>query len=237
MPQPLVDLLWRSHPEAPSSPSRGPRAKHSVSEVVERAVTLADRSGLHAVTIRALAESLRISPMSVYTHVNSRDDLLVLMTDTVNSSLTLPAFGRAGWRNRLRRTAEANLALLTDHPWVLQIRDPRVALGPGTIAKYDHELHIFDGTRLNDLDRDAALTYLLDFVAANTASRLIKTGDFGQVWTETADRLGHYVGDGYPLARRVGQAAGERMGAPYSADQAWRFGLDRVIAGLADLID
>jgi len=237
MPQPLVDLLWRTHPDAPGGGTRGPRAKHSISNVVERAMALADRSGLDSVTIRALAESLSISTMSVYTHVNSRDDLVVLMADAVYGTMTLPTFGRAGWRTRVRRTAEANLALLTAHPWLLHVKDPRLALGPGTIAKYDHELRIFDGTSLNDLHRDAALTFLLDFVGSNARSQLTSPEDFGRVWAEAAARLGRYVGDSYPLAQRVGQEAGESMGAPYSAAQAWRFGLERVIAGLADIID
>jgi AcrR family transcriptional regulator len=237
MPQQLVDLLWRRHPDALGGGARGPRAKHSISEVVEQAVALADRSGLDSVTIRALADSLSISTMSVYTHVNSRDDLLVLMVDTVYGAMALPYFGRAGWRTRLRRTAETNLALLTAHPWLLQVKDPRTALGPGTIAKYDHELHIFDGTSLEDLHRDAALSFLLDFVGSNANWQLTAAEDFGGVWAETADRLGRYIGDGYPLAQRIGQAAGQSMGAPYSAAQAWKFGLDRVIAGLADIID
>lgn len=237
MPQPLVDLLWRTHPDAPAGGARGPRARYSTSDVIERAVALADSSGVDSVTVRALAESLSISTMSVYTHTNSRDDLLVLMADTVNTSMVLPAFGRTDWRTRVRRTAEANLALLTAHPWLLDVKDRRVVLGPGTIAKYDHELHAFDGTRLEDVRRDAALTFLLDFVSANAGGRLVTPEDFGPVWAETAASLGRYVGDSYPLARRIGQAAGESMGAPNSAVEAWRFGLERVIAALADIID
>jgi hypothetical protein len=175
--------------------------------------------------------------MSVYTHVNSRDDLLVLMADRVHATMALASFGRAGWRTRVRRTAEANRALLAAHPWLVHVRDPRVALGPGTIAKYDHELHAFDGTRLDDVRRDAALTFLLDFVRAHAGAQLTSAEEFGPIWAEAAVPLARYVGEGFPLARRVGQAAGERMGAPYSAEQAWTFGLERVIAGLADLVD
>lgn len=237
MPKPLVDLLWRGHPDAPAGGARGPRARHSVSDVVERAVGLADASGLEAVTVRALAESLGMPPMSVYTHVNSRDDLLVLMTDAVHASMALPAFGRAGWRTRVRRTAEAELVALTAHPWLLQVSDPRVVLGPGTIARYDHELHAFDGTPLDDLERDAALTFVLDFVRAHAGTLQVPAEDFGPTWAEAAGPLERYVGEAHPLARRVGRAAGEHMGAPYRADLAWRFGLDRVLAGLADLVE
>lgn len=239
MARPLIDLLWRDHPDAPGRGARGPRSRRSTGEVVGRAIALADTEGLDAVTVRAIAESLSMSPMSVYTHVNSRDDLLVLMADTAHSDAALPRLGRASWRTRVRRVAEANLGLLRAHPWLLHVNDDRVALGPGTIAKYDHELHAFDGTGLSDLDRDAALTFVLDFTRSSAAAMLRtgQHGDFAEVWQESVAPLTRYVDDAYPLARRVGQAAGEHMAAPYSASHAWEFGLRRVVAGLADLIE
>ncbi|TKV60633.1 TetR family transcriptional regulator [Nakamurella flava] len=237
MPQPLVDLLWSGHPDAPAGARRGPKSRRSTADVVARAVSLADADGLDAVTVRALAGDLGISTMSVYTYVNSRDDLLVLMADAAHGAMALPAFGRADWRTRVRRVADANLVLLLAHPWLLRIHDDRTALGPGTIAKYDHELQAFGGTGLDDLDRDAALTLVLDFVGAAAARRTAPPVDFGPLWAESAGRLAHYLGDDHPLAQRVGRAAGESMGAPYGADRAWAFGLDRLLAGLADLVD
>ena len=237
MPQPLVDLLWSAHPDAPAGGRRGPRSQLSTTQVVAHAVTLADAGGLDAVTVRVLAQDLGISTMSVYTYVNSRDDLLVLMVDAMHAAMPHPALGRAGWRTRVRRIAEANLTLLLDHPWLLRVRDDRTALGPGTIAKYDHELHAFDGTSLGDLDRDAALTLVLDFVTAAAARRCAPRVDFGPLWVESAARLAGYLGAEHPLAQRIGQAAGESMGGPYNVERSWTFGLERVLAGLADLID
>ncbi|MDT0144863.1 TetR/AcrR family transcriptional regulator C-terminal domain-containing protein [Microbacterium sp. PRC9] len=237
MPRPLVDLLWRDSPLAPAGGSRGPRARHSTGDVVTRAITLADEGGLSAVTVRALAQSLEMTAMSVYTHVNSRDDLLVLMTDHAHALMTATPFGRSTWRTRVRRVADDNLALLCAHPWLLDVDDPRTALGPGTIAKYDHELRAFDGTSISDLHRDAALTLVLDFIRSSAARIVTKpvTGDFGELWTQSVERLACYLGDEFAIAQRVGRAAGESMGGPYQADRAWEFGLARVIAGLADL--
>lgn len=237
MPKPIVDLLWRDHPDVPKAGRRGPRARHSVSDVVAQAMALADSSGLSSMTVRALADSLGMSTMSIYTYVNSRDDLLVLMVDAAHGAMTLPTLDRTLWRERVRLVAEANLALVAAHPWLLEIPDARTSLGPGTIAKYDHELHAFDGTHLDDIQRDAALTFLLDFVRSSAAARLDAPIDFGPIWSAMSARLGELVGDDYPLARRVGEAAGEQMGAPFSADLAWDFGLERVTAALADLID
>lgn len=237
MPNSLVDLLWRDHAGAPAGGRRGPRARYSTGDVVERAVALADEGGLAAVTVRALAQSLELTAMSVYTHVNSRDDLLVLMADQAHAQLPLTPFGRSAWRTRVRRIADDNLALYRAHPWLLDVDDARTAFGPGTIAKYDHELHAFDGTALDDVERDAALSFVLDYVRS-AAARIIRpkpSDDLGETWQQSAATLARYLGDDFALAQRVGRAAGEAMGAPYDAERAWAFGLERVIAGLGDL--
>jgi AcrR family transcriptional regulator len=236
MPRPLIDLLWRDHPSAPRGGSRGPRPRVGAGDVVAAALRLADTGGLAAVTVRALAADLGIPTMSVYTHVNGRDDLLVLMADVVHGSAPVPAFGRAGWRTRVRRLADANLQLYRAHPWLGEVTDERTAFGPGTIAKYDHELHAFDELPLDDVARDAALTFVLDFVRALASAQAATSGpDMGEEWEAWSGRLASYVGEDHPLARRVGAAAGEAMQAPRSAQHAWEFGLDRVLDGLATL--
>jgi AcrR family transcriptional regulator len=207
--------------------------------VVLQAIALADEAGLDALTVRRLAEAVGMSPMSVYTHVNSRDDLVVLMTDVAHASMSLPVFRRRDWRTRMRQVAQANLRLFRSHPWLLDCTDPRTALGPGTIAKYDHELHALDHTGLTDVERDAALTFVLDFTRASARAQLATAAgqDFGPTWEAWAGRLGQLMGEDFALAQRVGRSAGEELGGPYHAEAAWNFGIARVLAGLADLIE
>ena len=209
----------------------------STGDVVAAAVELADTQGLAAVTVRALGEALAVSTMSVYTHVGSRDDLVVLMADHAHAELPRPPFGRAGWRTRVRRVAEANLDLYRRHPWLLDVSDDRVVLGPGTIAKYDHELRAFDPLQLPDVTRDAALTFVLDIVRASARSQRPdpRREEMSQTWAEWGGRLAAYLGDDFPLAQRVGAAAGEEMGAAYSPTHAWEFAIARVLDALAHL--
>lgn len=237
MPRPLIDLLWRDHPEAPSGGRRGPRSRVATGSVVEAAVRLADAQGLPSVTIRSLGAELGVSTMSIYTHVNSRDDLLVLMADAVHRAVDLPDYGRLGWRNRVGLVAAANRSLLREHPWLLHVEDERTALGPGTIAKYDHELAALEPLGVDDLIRDAALTFVLDFVRASVRASLAdaRSADLAEHWPEWGPRLGHYLGEDFPLARRVGAAAGEAQGGVRDADLAWEFGLARVLDALAGL--
>lgn len=233
----LVDLLWRDSAAA-TSPRRGPRARHSTDDVVARAIELADADGLAAVTIRALAQALGLTPMSIYTHVNTRADLIVLMADAVHHGLASRLVSD-DWRSRVRAIADDNLALFRAHPWLLDVHDPRTALGPGTIAKYDRELRAFDDLDLDHVQRDAALAFVLEFTRS-AASRLrdaAEAEEFAPIWVDAAPRLARYLGDDFPLAQSVGRAAGEAMDGPADPRAAWEFGLARVIDGLAGLIE
>ena len=238
MARDLIDLLWRDHPEAPPSGSRGPRSKVTTTSAVDAAVALADAEGLDAVTIRRLATDLGISAMALYTHVGSRDDLLVLMVDRVHARQPRRPFGSSSWRDRVRQVAAAELDHYAAHWWLLDVEDQRTALGPGTIAKYDHELHAFDGTSLRDIDRDAALTFVTDFVRGAARARRPDphAADMAEAWARWNERLAHYLGNAHPLAQRVGAAAGEAMNAAYSPEYAWEFGMQRVLDGLEPLV-
>lgn len=239
MARDLIDLLWRDHPDAPRGGTRGPQAKVTTSQAVDAAIAIADSESLTAVTVRRLAADLSVSAMALYTHVGSRDDLLVLMVDAVHSRRPRTRYATDRWQDRVRQVAETNLDLYRDHWWLLDVTDQRSALGPGTIAKYDHELHAFEGTGLTDIDRDAALTFVTDFVraCARAARPDPHLTDMAATWAAWNSRLAHYVGDAHPLARRVGGAAGEAMNAAYSAEHAWNFGLRRVLGGLGQLIE
>jgi len=238
MARELVDLLWRDHPAAPTTGARGPRAKVTTSQAVDAAIALADDEGLDAVSVRRLAARLRVTGNALYTHVGSRDDLLVLMADAVRARRPRTPYAVASWRERVQQVAEADLALYAAHPWLLDVTDQRTAFGPGTIAAYDHQLHALDGTGLRDVERDAALTFVSDFVRASARARLPDphAADMAVVWHAWSARLAQYVGERFALARRVGAAAGEALDGPYDADHAWRFGLARVLDALDALV-
>ncbi|WP_024795566.1 TetR/AcrR family transcriptional regulator [Tomitella biformata] len=238
MAQELIDLLWREHPLAPRGGARGPRAKVTTSQAVDAAIALADAEGLDAVTARRLAADLGISAMAVYTHVGSLEDLRVLMLDTACARHRPALYADEGWRGRVRQVAKSELDLYSGHWWILDIADQRTALGPGTIAKYDHELRAFDGAGLSDIDRDAALTFVLDFARSSAQARRPdpRAADMAAAWSAWGPRLAAYLGDDYPLAQRVGAAAGEAMDAAYSPAAAWEFGLARVLDALRAVI-
>lgn len=231
-------LLWRTA-EPPSRARRGPAL--SVDRIVDEAITLADAEGLDAMTLRRVAQRLQAAPMSLYTYVPGRAELLDLMLDRAYAAATTPAMTPGDWRANLEAVARANHALYLSHPWLLALASGRPVLGPGVIAKYDAELAALDGVGLSDVDLDSVLSLMLSFVhgAAREAVQALATversGLTEQEWWDANGPLLARVFDPvtYPLAARVGTAAGQAHGAAHDPAHAFEFGLARVLDGIA----
>ena len=236
-PARTLALLWR---QAEPEPRRGPRPRLSVDAVVAVAIAHADAEGLEAVTIRALAERLGVSAMTIYTYLPGKAELLDLMVDAVYAAMPrAPWPRRQRWRARVRAVADANRALFDAHPWAARVSTARPPLGPGLMEKYEHELGALDGLGLSDIEMDAALTFMLGFVqaAAVAAQDQADAGSDEQWWEQAGPLLAKLVDPSrYPLASRVGTAAGAAQGGAYDAASAYRFGLERVLDGLAVLV-
>lgn len=243
-PSRTLALLWGAQRTAPRR--KGPARSVTVEQVVDAALALADEQGLGAVTMRAVADRVGVSAMSLYTYVPGKPELLDLMVDTSYARMDREPWDDASWRARLTSVATANRTLLVAHPWLTEVAAlSRPPLGPGVMAKYEHELAALDGTGLSDIETDAALTYLLGFVqshcrSAHDAARVTTDSAMtdAEWWTANEPLLARVLDPtAFPRAARVGSAVGEAQGGAWSADHAWDFGLARTLDGLAVLID
>jgi AcrR family transcriptional regulator len=236
-----IALLWR---DPAAVPRRGPARAWDLDAVVAAAIDLADDGGLAAVTIRAVARAVGAAPMSLYTYVPGKAELLDLMLDAAYAAMPRADTSGRGWRERVRAVAEENRGMFADHPWAPRVSTGRPPLGPGSIGKYEHELAAFDGLGLDDVDRDACLAYVVEFVRAaalavhDAADARAGGQDDAQWWAEAGPVLERVLDPAaYPLASRVGAAAGTAHGSAADPDHAYRFGLDRVLDGLAAFVD
>lgn len=236
-----IELLWGLR----DAPKRGPKPRFSVPQITQAAIDLADAEGLAALSMRRVAERLGITAMSLYTYIPGKAELLDLMIDTVCGRITRTRPASDHWRDRLEAIAHDNRALYERHPWLATVSTARPPLGPGVTAKYDYELRALDGLGLDDVEMDAALTFLLGFVEscaraaadARAAQRDTATSD-AEWWAAHQPLLEKvFDPDAYPLATRVGAAAGQAHNSAYNPDHAYAFGLQRVLDGLAALID
>lgn len=234
-------LLWGSQTTAG-------RSGLTLKAIVAAAIDIADAGGLEALSMRHVAERLGAGTMSLYTHVPGKTELFDLMLDTaygqLYQSVGEPSQQPGGWSAALRFIAQRNWDLYRRHPWMLQLLTGRPVLGPHASLKYEAELRPLDNLGLSDVEMDATLTLILTHVegcARAQAARERTQQDTGltdvEWWLAHAPLMDKIIDPAlFPVATRVGASAGQEYQGPASPEHAFFFGLDRILAGIAQFI-
>jgi AcrR family transcriptional regulator len=100
--------------QEPDSEDAG-RARLSKRAVVDRALKLADTEGLDTLTIRKLAQDLGVTPMALYWHFRSKDDLLEGMAEQVWGEIDVHVDPSVPWWVQLQGGLESLLRVLRAH--------------------------------------------------------------------------------------------------------------------------
>jgi AcrR family transcriptional regulator len=244
-----MELLWGVAP----TPSRGPKPGLSVAAIVRAAIDIADAEGLEALSMRKVAERLGKSPMSLYTYVPGKPELLDVMLDTVLGESSRTYALDRGWRAAVEESARDTWAFYQRHPWVLQVADSRALLGPNELDAYETMLRLFDGLGLDALDHTRSVAAVASFVRgsakavsdARTAEQATGVSD-DDWWNARGPLLEELSGDiwndRYPTATRLQQEhafdQADRSpddATPYTvkdAEDAFEFGLQRLLDGI-----
>ena len=236
-----IALLWG----VPGAGRRGPKPSRSVEEVVSAAIALADAEGLAALSMRRVAEALGLSPMSLYTYVPSKAELVDLMVDRVAVEIAEPDQSLTGWREKVEHLARQRWAMAQRHAWLTEVGIHRPPLGPNILAKVEATLQALDGQGLTELEMNHFTALILNYVrgsarAALDAREVERQSGMTdeQWWALNAELLeGLMDPSRYPTTTRVGQAykAAEQAGLDPVSD--FEFGLQRLLDGIAVFID
>ncbi|HVT67796.1 MAG TPA: TetR family transcriptional regulator, partial [Trebonia sp.] len=97
------------------------RTRLTRAAVTERALALADASGLDGLTIRKLAADLGVTPMALYWHFRSKEELLDGLAERVWSEIDISVDRTAPWPDQLRKLLTSLLAVLRAHPAATQL--------------------------------------------------------------------------------------------------------------------
>ncbi|MDX2970086.1 TetR/AcrR family transcriptional regulator C-terminal domain-containing protein [Kribbella solani] len=130
-------------------PRREGRAVLTKGQVLRAAVLVADGEGIAAVSMRRVAVELGVGTMSLYRHVQSKDELLTEMVDEVFGEYELPDPGPAGWRPKLELIARRQWELCRRHLWLAAtVSFTRPLLVPNLTAQTEWTLRAIDGLGL-----------------------------------------------------------------------------------------
>jgi len=136
--------------------------------IVAAAIEIADQEGIEAVSIRRIATKLEARPMSLYSHIEHKGELVELMVDEAMGEAVLPGEVPANWREALRQIAQRTRAAARAHPWMIATAFRRPLLGPKALRHIDQSLAAVSALDLPFERKRAVLlsvdTYTLGYV-------------------------------------------------------------------------
>ena len=228
----------------------GRPAELDVARVVQAAVRIADRNGMAGVTLPAIAKSLGYTTMSLYRHIGSKDELLVLMRDAAAGPPPAISTTEDRWRDGLRQWAAAERRLYERRPWLARLPIPGPPSGPSQVAWMETALRILRGTGLDWGEKIGVLLLVSGYVrnAALLAQDLEQARTASGIGQADAERrygrslarlvdparfpeVARLVASGLFVARRG------RRRRETALDPDFRFGLERILDGIGVAID
>jgi AcrR family transcriptional regulator len=201
--------------------------------VIESALALADAEGLEAVTIRRLAKELGVTPMALYWHFRSKDELLDGMAARIFEEIDPSVDASATWQEQMRALLGSMLDALRAHPSSATLLSTRTASSEGSLRATEVALDIlgrggFSPTQATQVARHAVstLTNLVSgepgVVARDKSGELTDARQHARLFLESlpSERYPRLVEAATPLSEGV------------DPDTYFAFGLDLLLAGI-----
>ena len=201
------------------------RSRLNREQVADAALELADREGLDALTMRALADRLGVGAMTLYGYVRNKDELLDAIVDRAVTETEPPAL-EGEWDQQLREVVVRARQGLLRHPSLVELRIRRPVLRPDALRFSEMSLRILRRAGFEVREATWAFrllfTYTLGFAALSPAEA---TEDDRRAALAALAALSPQQ---YPALTEARTEASEAMGG----EQVFLYGLDRILDGL-----
>jgi len=212
-------------------PARAPLTRELI---VEHALALADAHGLDAVTVRRLAKELGVTPMALYWHFRSKEELLGGLADRLWAEIDIDVDEAADWPQQLRGLLESLVRVLREHPSAstLLLAGNKLNSEAALVAT-ETTLEVlrragFDPPRAAAIARNALFTGLMLVMSEPGFEPGMSEADRAEMQRRNRLRLALLPPDSYP---RLVEAA-VPMTACDDPDLHYQFGVDLFIAGV-----
>jgi AcrR family transcriptional regulator len=192
--------------------------------IIEAAVVFADRNGVDELSMRKLGAELGVEAMSLYNHVENKDDIFDGMIDRVFATIPLPD-ADSDWRDSIRATALEAMDQFTAHPWVVNLLMQRGNYGNSSLNFMNRILGLLRAAGFSDEYTHHAWQMLASHTMGYAFQQA--SGEYREKdWDGIEEQLSR-LGDRYP---HVAELAPYLAGCEFGTEFA--FGLDIIISGL-----
>jgi len=228
---PGIALAWGA-----TLPSRrGPKPTHSIDDIVDATMRLADEQGFAALTMPRIAERLGFTANALYRYVRSKDELLVLLADAGWGPAPEALRSGESWRSAAAAWVHGVVDRYAAHPWLLDIPVRGAPLTPNLLTWQETLMSSVAGFGLT-AQETLGCTLLLDGYARNAArlSRDLASGSSQPAQSVVAEFLLPLLEErGLPMMATLISSGSYLEGIP---DIDAQFGLDRILDGIDALI-
>jgi AcrR family transcriptional regulator len=199
--------------------------------VLQAAVRLADDRGLEELSMRKLAQELGVEAMSLYNHVENKDDILDGIVDFVAREIELPA-AEADWKSAIRRNTISARDVYVRHKWASNLAIGRQAGGPARTQHSDWLLRTLREAGFADDVIYHAYHVLEAYVLGYTTLQLSFPYTGEEIKGMAAKYLEEFDAEAFP---DVAEHIRQHMEPHEDETGGFEFGLDLILDGLERL--
>jgi AcrR family transcriptional regulator len=211
------------------------RAPLSRERVLETAIALADQHGLEALSMRKLADELRVAAMSLYHHVPNKDQLLDAMIDVVFSEIELPSTDD-DWQTAMRKRAVSTREALNRHRWAVGLMEGRSSHGPSNLRLHNAVLGCLRGAGFSLEMTVHAYSVQDAYIYGFALQQADMTPETSEDFAATAEQqMATYKDVLAEYPHLVEVVGGHVATAGYDYETEFLFGLDLILSGLDKL--
>jgi AcrR family transcriptional regulator len=212
----------------------GKRERVTRERIIRAALRIMDEEGLEAVTMRRVGRELGCEAMSLYNHVQDKEEILDGICEAVLAEFTVP--GGDTWEEAIRAGAREYRRLLRAHPTVLTLMTERRKpfANPDSLRAYEFALGVFRSAGLSPDEAAMAFHVFGGFILG------FVTMELGMMVGVSDEAHGYAHQEMGRLAASAGLPhLGEAL--PFFADcdveAQFEFGLDLLVDGLRSRLD
>jgi AcrR family transcriptional regulator len=163
-----LQLLWGV--ETPGR--RGPKPGQSIESIGQAAVRIADAHGLDAVSMKAVANEVGMTTMSLYRYLDAKDQLYEVMLHCAYGQPEPGLTSRGSWRSRLERWCLAIADRILAHPWTARAPMSGPPRTPNVLRWTDAGLRALSPTNLTEKQKLSALLAADGYVRSHVSQSL-----------------------------------------------------------------
>ncbi|MFE6380359.1 TetR/AcrR family transcriptional regulator [Streptomyces roseolus] len=236
---PSVEAAWGLR----ERPTKGPKPGLSTDRIVAAAVELASAEGLAAVSMGRVAKELGVSTMSLYRYVSAKQELYVLMQEAATGAPPELFGPEVPWRERMERWARAMREVYLRSPWLLRVPVSGPPATPHAVAWWEEALHSLEDTGLDEGAKISVTLLVAGFVkndalmAAELADAVEASGYAPEEAMTQYSRTLRRLVDPEVFPRVAGLIESGVLDQPDAPDAEFRFGLARILDGVAALVE